>query len=60
MCPCVQTGRRMYGPGGVRDPALDETQDIKAAWLEASMQVFAEATDPQMRHRYGTAFRSDG
>ncbi|WP_406118349.1 hypothetical protein [Streptomyces anulatus] len=49
-----------YGPGGVRDPALDETQDIKAAWLEASMQVFAEATDPQMRHRYGTAFRSDG
>ncbi|MFE1819989.1 hypothetical protein ACFW9S_13400 [Streptomyces anulatus] len=40
-----------YGPGGVRDPALDETQDIKAAWLEASMQVFAEATDPRMRHR---------
>ncbi|MER6020496.1 hypothetical protein [Streptomyces anulatus] len=40
-----------YGPGGVRDPALDETQDVKAAWLEASMQVFAEATDPQMRHR---------
>jgi hypothetical protein len=22
-----------YGPGGVRDPALDEAQDIKAAWL---------------------------
>ncbi|MFJ7415339.1 hypothetical protein ACIQWZ_31715 [Streptomyces sp. NPDC098077] len=40
-----------YGPGGIRDPALDETQDIKAAWLEASMQVFAEATDLQMRHR---------
>ncbi|MGW1318077.1 hypothetical protein [Streptomyces sp. NPDC002426] len=40
-----------YGPGGVRDPALDETQDIEAAWLEASMQVFAEATDLQMRHR---------
>ncbi|MER5483710.1 hypothetical protein ABT024_10885 [Streptomyces sp. NPDC002812] len=40
-----------YGPGGVRDPALDESGDIKTAWLEASMQVFAEATDLQMRHR---------
>ncbi|WP_406531185.1 hypothetical protein [Streptomyces sp. I8-5] len=40
-----------YGPGGVRDPSLDETQDIKAAWLEASMQVFAEATNLQMHHR---------
>lgn len=40
-----------YGPGGVRDPALDEIQEIKPAWLEASMQVFAESTDLQMRHR---------
>ncbi|MFC8829813.1 hypothetical protein ACFT9I_31285 [Streptomyces sp. NPDC057137] len=40
-----------YGPGGVRDPALDESRDIKDAWLEASMQVFAEATDLRMRHR---------
>ncbi|MGW8629989.1 hypothetical protein [Streptomyces sp. NPDC055793] len=40
-----------YGPGGVRDPALDETQDIKAAWLETAMRVFAESTDLQMRHR---------
>ncbi|MFJ6530912.1 hypothetical protein ACIQMZ_37400 [Streptomyces longwoodensis] len=40
-----------YGPGGVRDPALDESQGVKAAWLEASMRVFAEATDLQMRHR---------
>ncbi|MFG2869535.1 hypothetical protein [Streptomyces sp. NPDC048338] len=40
-----------YGPDGVRDLALDEAQDIKVAWLEASMQVFAEATDQQMRHR---------
>ncbi|MFD9356060.1 hypothetical protein [Streptomyces sp. NPDC060031] len=40
-----------YGPGGVRDPALDESQDIKTAWLEASMRVFAEASDLQMRHR---------
>ncbi|MFJ3926359.1 hypothetical protein [Streptomyces sp. NPDC090022] len=40
-----------YGPGGVRDPALDESQDIEAAWLEASLQVFAEATTVQMRHR---------
>ncbi|MFB8406321.1 hypothetical protein [Streptomyces sp. NPDC055912] len=40
-----------YGPGGVRDPALDESQDIKAAWLEASMRVFSEVTDLQMRHR---------
>ncbi|MFD0353132.1 hypothetical protein ACFVHW_05180 [Streptomyces sp. NPDC127110] len=40
-----------YGPGGVRDPALDESQDVKAAWLEACMRVFAEATDLRMRHR---------
>ncbi|MES5820773.1 hypothetical protein [Streptomyces sp. RG80] len=40
-----------YGPGGVRDPALDEAQDIRGAWLEASMRVFAEATDLRMRHR---------
>lgn len=40
-----------YGPGGVRDLALDESQDIKDAWLEASMRVFAEATDLRMRHR---------
>ncbi|QQM47226.1 hypothetical protein JEQ17_42830 [Streptomyces liliifuscus] len=40
-----------YGPGGVRDPALDESQDIKDAWLEASMRVFAEATDLRMSHR---------
>ncbi|WP_432086309.1 hypothetical protein [Streptomyces sp. bgisy095] len=40
-----------YGPDGVRNPALDEVQDIKAAWLEASMRVFAEFTDLQMRHR---------
>ncbi|MFD0434832.1 hypothetical protein [Streptomyces chartreusis] len=40
-----------YGSAGVRDPALDEVQDIKDAWLEASMRVFAEATDPRMRDR---------
>ncbi|MGW5346297.1 hypothetical protein [Streptomyces sp. HUAS TT3] len=40
-----------YAPGGVRDPALDETRDIKAAWLEASLRVFAESTDLRMRHR---------
>ena len=40
-----------YEPGGVRDSALDESQDIKDAWLEASMRVFAEATDLRMRHR---------
>lgn len=40
-----------YGPAGVRDPALDESRDIKDAWLEASMRVFAEATDLRMRHR---------
>ncbi|MEU9339547.1 hypothetical protein AB0D49_41505 [Streptomyces sp. NPDC048290] len=40
-----------YGPGGVRDPALDESQDIKAAWLEASLRVFAESTDLRIRHR---------
>uniref|UniRef100_A0AAU2A582 Uncharacterized protein n=1 Tax=Streptomyces sp. NBC_00093 TaxID=2975649 RepID=A0AAU2A582_9ACTN len=40
-----------YGPGGVRDLALDESQDIKDTWLEASMRVFAEATDLRMRHR---------
>lgn len=41
----------VYAPGGVRNPALDETRDIKVAWLEASLRVFAEATDLQMRHR---------
>ncbi|MFJ8164126.1 hypothetical protein ACIRBY_24795 [Streptomyces sp. NPDC096136] len=40
-----------YGPDGVRDPALDKSQDMKAAWLEASLRVFAEATDLRMRHR---------
>ena len=40
-----------YGPGGVRDPALDESQDIEAAWREACMGVFAETSDLQMRHR---------
>ncbi|MEU2110736.1 hypothetical protein [Streptomyces sp. NPDC019507] len=40
-----------YGPGGVRDPALDEAQDIKTAWLEASLRVLAEATDLRLRHR---------
>ncbi|MFF9340198.1 MULTISPECIES: hypothetical protein [unclassified Streptomyces] len=40
-----------YGPGGIRDPALDESQDIKDAWLEASLRVFAETTDLKMRHR---------
>ncbi|MFF8443200.1 hypothetical protein ACF07U_20335 [Streptomyces californicus] len=40
-----------YGPGGVRDPALDETQDIRAVWLETSLRVFAESTDPQTCHR---------
>ncbi|GGT10113.1 hypothetical protein GCM10010286_39640 [Streptomyces toxytricini] len=40
-----------YAPGGVRDPALDESQGINAAWPEASLRVFAEATDLRMRHR---------
>ncbi|MFF8352658.1 hypothetical protein ACF063_04325 [Streptomyces chartreusis] len=40
-----------YGSGGVRDPALDEVRDVKDAWLEASLRVFAEATDLRMRHR---------
>ncbi|MCQ6554998.1 hypothetical protein NPS70_17620 [Streptomyces sp. C10-9-1] len=39
-----------YGPHGVRDPALDEAQDIKDAWLDASMRAFAEATELRMRH----------
>ncbi|WP_245237403.1 hypothetical protein RFN58_00360 [Streptomyces iakyrus] len=40
-----------YAPGGVRDPALDESHDIKAAWLEGSLRLLAEATDLRMRHR---------
>lgn len=40
-----------YGRGGVRDSALDESQDIKDAWLEASMRVFAETVDLRMRQR---------
>lgn len=39
-----------YGPGGVRDPAPDESRDIKDAWLEAAMRAFAEATDPRTHH----------
>ncbi|CAM5625667.1 hypothetical protein [Streptomyces badius] len=40
-----------YGAGGVRDPALDESQDIKIAWVEASLRAFAESTDRQLRSR---------
>ncbi|MEU6210845.1 hypothetical protein ABZ891_13120 [Streptomyces sp. NPDC047023] len=40
-----------YGTDGARDPALDESQDAKTAWLEAAMRVFSEAKDLQMRHR---------
>lgn len=40
-----------YGPDGVRDPALDETRDIKHSWLEVSMRLFAETADLRMRHR---------
>ncbi|MER5202528.1 hypothetical protein [Streptomyces sp. NPDC002825] len=40
-----------HGPGGVRDPSLDEARDVKSAWLEASMRTFAETTDLPMRHR---------
>lgn len=40
-----------YGPSGVRNPAQDESHDIEAAWLEASMRVFAEATDLRICHR---------
>ncbi|MFE3206190.1 hypothetical protein [Embleya sp. NPDC059237] len=40
-----------YGPGGVREPAPDEAQEARTAWLEASMRVFADTTDPRMRHR---------
>ncbi|MEU5656576.1 hypothetical protein ABZ802_13275 [Streptomyces sp. NPDC047737] len=48
----VYAGRSpAYGPGGVRDPALDESRDVRAAWMEACMGVFAEVTDLRMRHR---------
>ncbi|MFI8825651.1 hypothetical protein [Streptomyces sp. NPDC053431] len=40
-----------YGPGGVRDPALDESRDVRHAWLETSMRLFAELTDLPMRPR---------
>lgn len=40
-----------YGTAGVRDPALDASHDIKDAWLEACLRVFAEDTDLRMRHR---------
>ncbi|MFE1897553.1 hypothetical protein [Streptomyces yangpuensis] len=40
-----------YGPDGVRDPALDETDDVHDAWYEASLQVFAEVTDHGMLQR---------
>ncbi|MFI1585315.1 hypothetical protein [Embleya sp. NPDC020630] len=40
-----------YGPDGVRDPAPDEAQEARTAWLEASMRVFADTTDLRMHHR---------
>ncbi|MFJ7587591.1 hypothetical protein ACIQZO_09405 [Streptomyces sp. NPDC097617] len=40
-----------YGPDGVRDSALDESEDIEDAWLETSMRVFAETTDLRMSQR---------
>ncbi|QIQ06898.1 hypothetical protein HA039_14595 [Streptomyces liangshanensis] len=40
-----------YGPGGVRDPALDASRDVQDDWLEASMRVFAEVADPGTRRR---------
>ncbi|WP_436891782.1 hypothetical protein [Nocardiopsis dassonvillei] len=53
-----------YGPNGVRDHTLDESQDIRAAWLKTSMQVFAETADPRTRqsrhhtrHETETRFR---
>ncbi|WP_446041229.1 hypothetical protein [Streptomyces sp. SID1121] len=53
-CACVSVRPERspaYGPGGVRDPALDESRDIADAWLEVSMRVFAEVADVRMRHR---------
>ncbi|MFD7446403.1 hypothetical protein [Streptomyces sp. NPDC059909] len=40
-----------YAPNGTRDRALDATQDVQEAWLEVSMQVYAEATDAWIRYR---------
>ncbi|MFJ6783128.1 hypothetical protein [Streptomyces yangpuensis] len=41
----------LYGPGGVRDPALDELEGVYDAWSEASMEVIAVATDLGMLDR---------
>lgn len=49
--PLYPDRSRAYGPDGKRDPALDASQDMVEAWLEASMRVFAEATDLRMCHR---------
>ncbi|MEV5972223.1 hypothetical protein [Streptomyces sp. NPDC051921] len=40
-----------YGHGGVRDPALDRSRDVREAWLAACLHVFAETTDLRVRHR---------
>ncbi|WP_306371018.1 hypothetical protein [Nocardiopsis sp. CC223A] len=40
-----------YGTDDVRDPALDESEDINDAWSEASMRVFAETADLKMHRR---------
>jgi hypothetical protein len=40
-----------YGPGGTRDPALDESRDLVNAWWETSLQVLTESTDVRMCHR---------
>ncbi|NGO77313.1 hypothetical protein G6045_16840 [Streptomyces sp. YC504] len=40
-----------YGPGGVRDPAIDETRDIATAWLESAFDLFATTTDLRIHRR---------
>ncbi|MBC2908200.1 hypothetical protein H4N64_43275 [Streptomyces sp. PSKA01] len=40
-----------HEPHGTRASAQDASQDVWEAWLEVSMQVFAEATDTWIRYR---------
>jgi hypothetical protein len=39
----------LYGPDGIRDPALDDSQGMAAAWAEASSQAFVRSTGQQLR-----------
>jgi len=49
--PLRASNRPAYAPGGVRDPALDESRDVLDAWLETSLRIFEDSDDLKTRRR---------